>query len=145
MAKTTLSDTIVIMDDEMYNMIWLIDYFHSLSYFVTPAASAEEAIEILSREIYRAAILDLNIPMNASISESAGKVSPVYQRYPGLFVARHARNSGYRDRQVIIYSVHRDPEVTLEATKLGCTYILKGRPAELKSELLSVLSYDPTD
>ena len=45
---------------------------------------------------------------------------------------------------VVIYSVHREPEVTQEVGKLGCTYIRKGRPKEIKEELLRVLSFDPT-
>ena len=44
----------------------------------------------------------------------------------------------------MIYSVHREEAVEVEATKLGCTYIRKGRPREMKEELLDVLSYDPT-
>jgi hypothetical protein len=45
---------------------------------------------------------------------------------------------------VIIYCVHRDPAVTDEAKRLGCTYIIKGRPKEIKRELDDVVSYDPT-
>jgi hypothetical protein len=59
--------------------------------------------------------------------------------------AREARNRGYRDRQVVIYSVHRDAAVAEEAARLGCTYILKGRPKEIINELKEVVSYDPTD
>jgi len=69
----------------------------------------------------------------------------VYKKYPGLYVAWQARNKGYRDRQIIIYTVHRDEEVAKEAELIGCTYILKGRPTELKEELLRVLAFDPTE
>lgn len=144
MAKTTSSNEIVLLDDEIFNMMWLIDFLNAKGNDVLPTATADEASDILSKEVYRAAILDLNVPMSEALSMAAGKLAPVYQKYPGLFVARQARNGGYRDRQVIIYSVHRDPDVTLEAERLGCTYILKGRPRELKSEIMHVLSFDPT-
>lgn len=44
----------------------------------------------------------------------------------------------------MIYSVHKDASVAEEASKLGCTYILKGRPKEIKAEIEAVVSYDPT-
>ena len=144
MALTTKSDTILLMDDEPFNIQWLIDYLESKNYNVILTSNADSAIDEVSKEIYRATILDLNVPMPSDISPNIGNRRPIYQRYPGLYVAWYARNQGYRDRQVIIYSVHRDQEVSKEAEALGCTYILKGRPRELKSELTHVLSYDPT-
>jgi hypothetical protein len=44
----------------------------------------------------------------------------------------------------VIYSVHKDAAVADEAAKLGCTYILKGRPKEIKAEIEEIVSYDPT-
>ncbi|AUR12880.1 Response regulator receiver domain protein [Phaeobacter inhibens] len=144
MARTTASTTVVVLDDELFNIEWLLDFLTAQGYETIPSSSASEAIEIVSEEIYRALILDLNVPMSSDLIEAAGKLGSVYKKYPGLFVARTARNAGYRDRQIIIYSVHRDVEVAQEASRLGITYILKGRPAELKSEIDAVLSFDPT-
>lgn len=145
MAKTTDKSTIVIMDDELFNMRWLMDYLEHHGYEVIIARSANEAMEMITGEIYRCLILDLNVPLASPISESANQLPEVYRKYPGLLVAKEARNRGYRDRQVVIYSVHRDLEVAEESQKIGCTYILKGRPKALKEELRSVLEYDPTD
>ena len=100
---------------------------------------------MLMDEIYRCAIIDLNVPLEEPLVDRCRDLGEVYGRYPGLFVAREARNFGYRDRQIILYSVHRDPQVSEEAQKLSCTYILKGRPKVMKEELESVLAYDPTD
>jgi CheY-like chemotaxis protein len=144
MAKTTDENTVVLMDDELFNMTWLIDYFRSLGLDVLPARSANEALQIIEGEIYRCLILDLNVPLVGSLETGAQDLPDVYKEYPGLLVAREARNHGYRDRQVVLYSVHRDFAVQEEAKKLGCTYILKGRPQELKEELKSILSFDPT-
>lgn len=145
MAKTTVPDTIVILDDELFNITWMMDYLYSKGFQVIPAGTANEAMDIIDREIYRAAVIDLNVPILPPIDAAAENLGSVYITYPGLFVARAARNRGYRDRQVIIYSVHRDQAVAEEATKLGCTYILKGRPKEIKAELDAVVSFDPTD
>jgi DNA-binding NtrC family response regulator len=145
MARTTEKDTIVLVDDEIHHLTWLIDYLYSKNLAVLPVDNANDAVEQISSEIYRALVVDLNIPLRPPLDKAAEALGAVYVRYPGLFVARHARNSGYRDRQVVIYSVHRDKEVVEEATKLGCTYILKGRPKAIKEELAAVLSFDPTD
>ena len=144
MAITTESNTILVMDDELFNIQWIIDFLQAKSYDVLPTANADEALQAVSQEIYRAAILDLNVPMASNPPQGPRTSNPVYQKFPGLYVAWHARNQGYRDRQVIIYTVHRDEEVAREAEIMRCTYILKGRPLELKEELMRVLAYDPT-
>lgn len=144
MAKTTVADTIVILDDEVYNITWMMDYLYSKGMSVAPASTANEAMDLINSEIYRAAIIDLNVPILPPLDVAAANLGDVYIRYPGLFVARAARNRGYRDRQVVLYSVHRDASVSEEARKLGCTYILKGRPKEIKVEIDNVVSFDPT-
>ncbi len=144
MAKTTVEDTVVILDDEIYNMEWMIDWLYSKGLSVLPVADANEALQVLREEVYRAAIIDLNVPLLPPLDEAALVLGPVYVKFPGLFVAREARNKGYRGRQVVIYSVHKDADVVEEVRKLGCTYILKGRPKEIKAELQAVLDFDPT-
>ena len=145
MTQTTERSTIVLMDDELYNITWLMEYLESKGYTVLPARDANEALTLIREEVYRCVIVDLNVPMFEPLINLVGKLGHVYQKYPGLFVAREARDLGYRNRQVIIYSVHRDVEVSDEADKLGCTYILKGRPREMKNELDDVLKYDPSE
>jgi CheY-like chemotaxis protein len=145
MAKTTKGNSIIIMDDEPYNLEWLFDFLEAKGFEVMTTSNVTEAIDLISTDIYRAVILDLNVPVPPEAMASVSKLGGAYLKYPGLYVAREARNKGYRDRQVIIYSVHRDAEVSEEAAKLGCNYILKGRPIELKHEILSVVEYDPTD
>lgn len=144
MAKTTVPDTILMLDDELYNLTWMMDFFYSQGFDIAPASTANDALDLINSEIYRAAIIDLNVPLLPPHDTAAAEFGETYVRYPGLFVARQARNRGYRDRQVVIYSVHRDEAVMQEARKLGCTYILKGRPKEIKQELLAVLEFDPT-
>ena len=145
MAKTTVSDTIVILDDEIYNITWMIDYLNNKDLKVEISSTANDAIELINREIYRAIIVDLNVPILPPLESSVVEMGSVYAKYPGLYVARAARNRGYRDRQVILYSVHRDAGVAEEARKLSCTYILKGRPKEIKAELDAVVAFDPTE
>lgn len=144
MALTTVADTIIVIDDELQNVLWMVDWFDAKGLYVQVAPNVNEALERVNEEIYRALIVDLNIPVLEPLDAAVAALGPVYVKYPGLFVANKARNRGYRDRQVIIYSVHKDPEVSAEAQRLGCTYIIKGRPREIKEELENVLSYDPT-
>ena len=79
-------------------------------------------------------IIDLNIPVLDPLIGRVASKGNIYLRYPGLYVAYAARNRGYRDRQVIIYSVHKDAAVAEEAAKLMCTYILKGRPKDISKK-----------
>jgi response regulator RpfG family c-di-GMP phosphodiesterase len=144
MAVTTVADTVVLVDDELHNMVWMMDYLDHKGLLILPAGNANEAIDIIDEEIYRCAIIDLNIPISAPLVEAAAKKGAVYAQYPGLFVAWYARNRGYRNRQVVLYSVHREQSVAQEAERLRCTYILKGRPKEIKEELEAVVSFDPT-
>ncbi len=144
MAKTTDHNTVVIIDDEIHNMTWMLDYLHSRGFDTITASNANEAVEVLDNKIYRAVIVDLNIPVVDPLYAAVMVKGDIYGRFPGLYVAYYARNKGYRDRQVVIYSVHRDPSVSEEASRLGCTYIIKGRPREIKRELDEVVGFDPT-
>lgn len=144
MTDTADENTILILDDELYNMIWMVDFLDHKGYSVMPATSANEAVSFFDKGIYRAAIVDLNVPILPPLDKQASELGSVYVKYPGLYVARMARNAGYRGRQVVIYSVHKDEEVNTEIEKLGCTYILKGRPKQIKEEIERILSYDPT-
>lgn len=145
MANPTRSDAILLMDDELFNIQWLVDFLEAKGFDVRSTSNADEALHAISTEICRAAILDLNVPMASNPPTGPRTANSVYLRYPGLYVAWYARNQGYRDRQVIIYTVHRDDEVAREAEMMRCTYIVKGRPRELKEEIMSVVAYDPTE
>ena len=144
MARTTIRDTLLVLDDEMYNLTWMVEFFESNGLKVKDFANVNDIIRPLQEEVYRCIIVDLNVPVLPPVDKDVQKKGDVFRRYPGLFVASVARNAGYRGRQVVIYSVHKDEAVEAEANRLGCTYIRKGRPREMKSELLDVLAYDPT-
>ncbi len=119
MAKTTKPDTVIVIDDEIHNMSWMIDYLESEGFETITASNVNDAVTVLTREIYRAVIVDLNIPVLEPLVGSVTAKGDVYGRYPGLYVAYYARNRGHRDRQVVIYSVHLDPVVAEEATRIG--------------------------
>lgn len=144
MAKTTVSDTVVVVDDEPHNVLWMSDYLDSKGYTFILATNLNEAVAEIDKEIYRALVIDLNIPVLEPLDTPVSALGAVYVKYPGLFAARQARNRGYRGKQVVIYSVHKDAEVAEEAARLGCTYILKGRPREVKAELDDIVGFDPT-
>ncbi|MGH6660964.1 MAG: hypothetical protein ACREB6_05465 [Rhodospirillales bacterium] len=145
MAKTTKPDTILIVDDEPESIFWMYDYIEARGFSVLQHTTLNSAIGDLGREIYRAAIIDLNIPALEPLDRELRASGTVYARYPGLYAARFARTKGYRDRQVLLYTVHQDASVLAEAQRLGCTYLMKGRPQSFKEELNAVLSYDPTN
>ena len=144
MARTTVKDTVLILDDELYSLTWMIEFFESYKVKVKECENVNGIVGVIEKEIYRCLIVDLNVPVLPPLDKDMQGRGDVFRRYPGLFVAALARNVGYRGRQVVIYSVHKDELVEVEAVRLGCTYIRKGRPREMKAELLDLLSYDPT-
>ncbi len=145
MAKTTSPKTIVLVDDELHNVAWLEEYLTSKGFRVLTAETVNDALPIVEKEIHRALIIDLNIPAFAPLLELMLERGGQYPAYPGLYLAFCARNLGYRDRQVILYTVHRDSQIANEAKRLGVTYIIKGRPHEVKRELDFVVNFDPTE
>ena len=145
MAVTTKRNEVVIVDDEMHNMTWLVDFLENRGFGVHKHENLNDALDFIDKEIYRFLIFDLNIPVYTPLKDSLAEKGAIYLKYPGLYGAFFARNIGYRDRQVILYSVHKDSEVARIARNMMCTYIMKGRPTEIKLEVESVISYDPTD
>lgn len=144
MAKTTHPKEIVLLDDEFHNVLWIADYFEAKGFLVHSAGNVNEALAMIEGKIFRALIVDLNVPVLEPLEELVNKQGPEYQTFPGLYFAERARNLGYRGRQVVLYSVHRDPGVSEIAKRLGISYIMKGRPHEIKDELEGIISYDPT-
>ena len=144
MARTTKPDTVLLLDDEMYNLQWMIEFLQSKNLRTRTFTNANQIAKEIGGEIYRCLILDLNVPVLPPLDKDVARYGNIFRRYPGLYIAILARTAGYRERQVVIYSVHKDRAVELEARRRGCTYIRKGRPREMKTELRDILSYDPT-
>jgi CheY-like chemotaxis protein len=136
------SDTILLADDEPYNLQWIIDWIESLNYRSIVAESVDAAIDQLHAARFRTVIADLSIPLVAPQEFVEGK-DPLYKTYPGLVVADYARNHDHTARQIVVYSVHDDPQIRHLSESLGFTYLLKGRPRILKKELEAILQYDP--
>lgn len=139
-----MTEEVVIIDDEPANIIWLSDFLEDSGFKVSIRTDVNTGIEEISPKKARFAIIDLNVPVFPPLSAQVSEKGELYQQYPGLFVAWTARNIGYRDRQIVIYTVHRDSRVADESKKIGCTYIMKGRPRMLKDEISHIISFDPT-
>jgi CheY-like chemotaxis protein len=135
-------DTILIADDEPYNLQFILDFLEKLRYETIVADNVDKAIQYLQEFRFRAVIADLSIPLLTSQNLQFGQ-DPVFQKYSGLLVAEYARNHGHTGKQVIVYSVHDDFAVTEYSKRHGITYLLKGRPRLLKEEMSKVLSFDP--
>lgn len=144
MVRTTHPSTVMIVDDELHNMLWMMDYLTYKGLTVLTAENVNEALQQTDGKSFRALIVDLNIPVFPPLEFDVESKGIAYKAYPGLYVADRARNMGYRSRQVLLYSVHRDPLFTDTVARLGITYIMKGRPQEIKKEIDAVLSFDPS-
>lgn len=137
-------ETVLVMDDEPELLEWLDEYLESKDLQVVFAKNIGEAITALDNGHYRFLVLDLNVPAPGEYKTALADKGDLFSSYPGLYVAQAARNKGYRDRQVIVYSVHDIDEVRAVTERLRVSYVTKGRPRAFKSEIDNVLSYDPS-
>lgn len=139
-----MSKEILILDDEPHNISWLPEYLDGRGYLCDIAKNIKEAIELLSNKKFRAIVVDLNVPAPGEYSAAIAAKGDVYFKYRGLYFAEHARTLGYRNKQVIVYSVHDIDEVRLVTDRIRIEYATKGRPRDFKNLIDGVLSYDPT-
>ncbi len=135
-------NTILLADDEPYNLVFVLDFLEAQGFRVVVADNVDKALLRLQENRFRAIIADLSIPYLSPQVQPTG-LDQAYQSYPGLIVADYARNHGHTGRQVIVYSVHDDAHVREITDSLGATYLLKGRPRQFKDEINDVLSFDP--
>lgn len=140
-----IKDTVLVIDDEPMFLDWLEDYLLSKKYKTKFITNVSDALDVVSRERYRALIVDLNIPASAELMKIIEEKGQLFSEFRGLFVAEKARTCGYRGKQVIIYSVHSNAGVKEFTDKIGVSYITKGRPHKFKEEIESILNYDPTE
>jgi CheY-like chemotaxis protein len=134
----------LIADDEPHYLDWIEDYLEPKGISVDFVTTIEAAVEALSEFSYRFILIDLNIPLSSDFVGVASATEPWFQRFPGLYIAYIARNSGYRSRQVIIYSVHLEEAVREYVESIRCEHIPKGWPQDLKREIDHLLEFDPS-
>lgn len=135
---------ILLIDDEPFHIRWLKENLEDDGYDVEFARDARTALEAIAREDFRALIVDLNIPIFGADLAKAQNLGEIYTLFPGLMVASEARNKGYRHKQVILYSAHKESSVQAVADTLSVEYIVKGNTRHIMREISDVLSYDPT-
>lgn len=123
----------LIVDDEPEYLGWVADFFRSIGIRAEFALTISDAVDCMSRQKYELLLIDMNIPAGAaSVDEISKNRSDLVGRYPGIALAFYARNNGYREFQVIAYTVHDDDTADAELQRLNCRYVLKGRPDVLK-------------
>lgn len=139
-----MSREILILDDEPHSIAWLPEYLVDKGYSCVIAKNIQEAVEQLGNKKFRAIVVDLNVPASGEYNAALADKGDLYLKYRGLYLAEYARTLGYRNRQVIVYSVHDLEEVRLVTDRIRIDYATKGRPRDFKGLIDDVLSYDPT-
>ena len=139
-----MSKEILILDDEPHSIAWLPEYLDSKGYSCVLAKSIKEAVDCVAGKKFRAIVVDLNVPASGEYNAVLASKGETYEKYRGLYFAEYARTMGYRNRQVIVYSVHDIDEVRLITDRIRIDYATKGRPRDFKALIDDVLSYDPT-
>lgn len=141
---TSSADHVLVLDDEPELLEWLAEYLEVKKLQVEFARNVLEGLAALESRAFRFLVIDLNVPASGQYRSALADKGEVFSKYPGLYVAQAARNKGYRDRQVIVYSVHDLDEVRIITDRIRVTYATKGRPRAFKAEIDNVLSYDPS-
>ncbi len=114
-----IAEKILVVDDEKYIRRLLGVILKSAGYSVTQASGAREALELLEKERFRVAVVDIVMPSMDGIELT------------GLIRERHP------DTEVIISSTMKDKSAAFDALRKGaCCYVFK--PFD-KKELLTAV------
>ena len=138
-------DKVLMVDDEPASTLFIQDFLECRGVEMDLRTNYTDGLAAINGENrYRFIICDLNMPIGSIMDAPTEKYGVSFERFPGVYLANAARNKGYRDRQVFVYSVHREVNVTKFLGDIGCSYLIKGRPRQVFEEIDSILSFDPT-
>jgi len=130
--KTRSPKTVLLVDDQPEFLQWVIEFLERLGFKVHTVKTYPEAVEALRPTDHELILVDMEIPARNALPPDMVKRAPLVEKYPGIGVAIRARTVGYGANKVIGYTVHDDDAAAKELEKLGCRYVLKGRPGEFK-------------
>jgi len=140
-----MPEEILLIDDEPFHIRWIAENLEEMGYNYLFSRNTRDALnQISSQKKYRMLLVDLNIPIFGADADFASQLGEIYVAFPGLVVAREARNMGYRSKQVVLYSAHKEGAVQDIADILGIEYITKGRTDQIMKAIEDILSYDPS-
>jgi CheY-like chemotaxis protein len=139
-----LNRDILLVDDEPYHIKWIAENLQDDGYQVEYARNVLEALDQIRGKRFRMMLVDLNLPVFGAHVDHALSLGEIYKIFPGLIVAREARNIGYRAKQVVLYSAHKEGAVQAEADILQVEYIIKGNTRHIMTEIEEILAFDPT-
>jgi CheY-like chemotaxis protein len=130
---------VLLADDEPEHLDWLVDYLATKGLKTIVTTTVKEAIEEIEKAAFRAYLIDLNIPLGGWIPTiTVG--SQTYDDYHGLYILKLVRSQGNPGNRVIAYSAHQNDPIAAAIRRLYCSYVVKGRPRDLKEEITVLLA-----
>lgn len=111
-----MANRILIVDDEKSILFALEKYFEQHGFAVDTAADASEALELIERNPYALAIIDIHLSRRTDLAE-------------GLDIAAQLRDSS-PDTAVIMMTALGTPETERRAAEIGAHSFLR-KPARL--------------
>lgn len=135
--KTAKKKSVLIIDDEPHALNWLVEFLEAQGHQVTVVSDFASAISAVSdkRHVHDLVTVDLMMPILGPDQARFAAEPIIFSQFPGLYLARAARNAGYGSSKVVAYSVHDRSEIEKEADRIGFDYAVKGRPRDLKDLL----------
>ena len=110
--RHTRSSTILVIDDQPFELQWLMEYLAEQGYVCENAMTLKDGIEKIEaseKDKYRVLIIDMEILTGGYVGRmpKEEKRAALYRAYPGLLAVQEARNYDYNSSNVFVYSVHR--------------------------------------
>lgn len=129
--------SVLVIDDEPHALMWLVEYLEAQGHSVKVVSKFSDALQVVGSKplVFDLMTVDLTMPVLAGEKNLFATQPAVYVQFPGLYLARTARNVGYGSSRVIVYSVHDRDEIDAEARRIGVEYAVKGRPRDFKEIL----------
>ncbi len=108
MPSPTGKITVLMVDDNHEHILLCRDHLPAAEFEVAEAGNGSDALKVLGRNVFDIVVLDYSLPDMS-----------------GIDLLRKLRAKGY-DAPVIFVSASEDPELSMQAMKLGaCDYIVK--------------------
>lgn len=133
---------VLLADDEPEHLDWLVEHLKTKGLETLVATNVGEALAAVQKEYFRAYFVDLNIPMGGTVPAVSSGGS-TFEEYHGLYIIKLVRTQGNAGTRVIAYSAHNNNRIQEAVKQLYCTFVVKGRPRELKDEIERILKQDP--
>ena len=130
----------LLVDDDLEDLAFLMDFLEYKDCQCIGVNSLAAAMDKIGNEKFDLYIIDLQIPAEDNVKYLLK--DGIHCDYPGLGLAQYLRSHSINGIKIVANPAHDRKEVSEYITRIGCRYVLKGRPDILKSVIKACLKLD---